>query len=94
MAMSLDRFRQQIDEIDEKIVPLLAERAACAHQIGQEKRRRGAPLLDPGREQKVIERVQRLNPGPLEPDEIAAIYAVIMAKCTSVQARSEERNTP
>lgn len=90
--MSLDQLRKQIDAIDEKIVRLLGERAACALRIGEEKRRRGIPVLDPGRESQVLSRVGSLDGSPLDSQQVQNIYETIMAECSRVQEPGEGRS--
>ena len=85
--MSMEDLRKQIDRIDEELLSLLNRRAECALRIGEEKRRVGAPLLDPGRETHVLARVKKLNGGPLSPAQVGAIYAVIMKECAGIQAQ-------
>jgi chorismate mutase len=92
--MSLDQLRKQIDSIDEKIVRLLGERAACALRIGEEKRRRSVPVLDPGRESQVLARVGNLDGSPLDSQQVQNIYETIMAECSRVQEPGAERNKP
>lgn len=63
---SIDALRQRIDEIDEQIVALLNARAACALDIGHEKKLAGLELYQPDREAEVLAHVQRVNTGPLD----------------------------
>ena len=39
--MTIDQLRQRIDELDERLVELLNERASCALRIGEIKQRLG-----------------------------------------------------
>ena len=86
--MTLDQLRQKIDLLDTRLVRILNQRAALALKIGSEKRRCGAPLLDPARERQVLARIRESGRGPLAPEQLEAIYAVIMNKCTQIQART------
>jgi chorismate mutase len=86
--MSLEKLRAEIDSIDEKLIRLLGERAACALQVGEEKRRRGVPLVDPGREREVQKRVRRLNSGPLSPEQMESIYERIISECARLQEQT------
>lgn len=54
--MSLDELRKRVDELDEHIIKLLAERLSTAEAIGREKAAGAAPTRDAGRERQVIER--------------------------------------
>jgi chorismate mutase len=48
--------RTQIEEIDRKLVALLAERVALGRKTATVKRAAGLPILDPQREAEVIRR--------------------------------------
>ena len=86
--MTLEQLRRQIDRIDARLVRLLNQRAATALKIGVEKRRCGAPLLDPERERQVLALIRESGAGPLAPEQLEAIYTVIMNKCTQIQAQT------
>ena len=62
----LDVLRRRIDELDEQLVKLLSERAACALEIGHEKKLAGMQIYQPSREAEVLAHVQSINPGPLD----------------------------
>ena len=54
--MSLEDLRKQIDELDTRIVKLIAERMAVTRDIGKEKMEAGKPIEDKAREQVVWKR--------------------------------------
>jgi chorismate mutase len=56
----LDRLREQIDEVDDRLVELMAERARLAGQAAGHKLASGMQLLDPAREAAVVRRVAGL----------------------------------
>ncbi|MEO7457154.1 MAG: chorismate mutase [Gemmatimonadaceae bacterium] len=53
---ALARWRGEIEEIDRRIVALIAERLAVAKQTARAKRAAGLAILDPQREAEVIRR--------------------------------------
>ncbi len=57
--MSIDKFRKQIDEIDEEILTLIAKRMQKAKKIGEIKRTKGLKIKDNEREREVIEKWKR-----------------------------------
>lgn len=83
--MEIADWRKRIDELDEQIVKLLNERAACAIAIGEIKRKDGAAIYEPQREQQVIEHARKVNPGPLVGEQVQDIYERIMDIMRSLQ---------
>lgn len=83
--MEIADWRNRIDELDEQIVKLLCERAACAVAIGEIKRQSDAPIYEPRREQQVIEHARRVNPGPLTGEQVQDIYERVMDVMRSLQ---------
>lgn len=77
--MSLDDLRKRVDELDENIIKLLAERLSTAEAIGREKAAGAAPTLDAGRERQVIDRAISLAAGAgMTAAEAAEIYERII----------------
>lgn len=59
----LDVWRQQIDEIDEQMLELLARRMRISQQIGTHKSRLGMPVFQPDRYRALLERRTRTAVG-------------------------------
>ena len=78
-SASLDALRQQIDKLDEKLVDLLNDRARIVVQIGRLKQQNNAPIYAPDRERAVLEKVRKLNKGPLQDRSLEAIYRELMS---------------
>lgn len=78
-SADLDALRRRVDEIDAKIVDAISERARIIVEIGKNKQRTGTPIYAPHRERQVLDRVVALNPGPMSPQTIEAIYREIMS---------------
>lgn len=53
-------WRQQIDEIDEQVMELLARRMRISQQIGAHKNRLGMPVFQPDRYRAILERRNRM----------------------------------
>ncbi len=83
--MSLADNRKAIDQLDAKIVKLLNERTRHVLQIGATKLRGGQEIYAPHRELAVLERVCRLNPGPITAESLRAIYREIMSGALALQ---------
>lgn len=75
----LEACRRRIDDLDRRIVELLNERAKVVIDVGRAKRTDGTPIYAPDREQAVLERVARLNGGPIPAKSLQAIYREMMS---------------
>lgn len=82
---TLAGLRNEIDAIDTQIVNLLNARATIAEKIGDTKQAAGLPVVEPAREQKVIEKVCGLNSGPLTNAAVQVIYEQIMLQMRQIQ---------
>jgi chorismate mutase/prephenate dehydratase len=83
--MDLDEWRTRIDDLDRQLLELLNQRAALAVEIGRAKRSTGAPVHAPEREQEILERLCRLNGGPLGPRALRAIWSEILSASRTLQ---------
>ena len=59
--MSLDKFRSQIDDLDEKIVKLLNQRIKVVQEIGKTKKNSGDEIYVPARERAVFEKITKIK---------------------------------
>jgi chorismate mutase len=75
---ALEEWRRRIDMIDEQLMRLLNSRSACAVEVGRIKRALGLPIYSPDREARILERVMRENPGPLEPTAVRRVFERII----------------
>lgn len=76
---SLEPLRKQIDELDAQIVTLLNRRAQVVVEVGKIKQASGAPIYAPDRERIVLDRIRRLNAGPLPDRCLDAVYRELMS---------------
>jgi chorismate mutase len=74
----IDAWRRRIDQIDTQLMGLLNSRSACAVEIGRIKRVLGLPVYSPEREARILERVMRENPGPLDPTAVKRVFERII----------------
>lgn len=77
--MDLSELRKQIDAIDEDLVALLNRRAQIVVEIGKLKSAVGTPIYAPDREKAVLEKIRRVNKGPLPDKTLVAIYRELMS---------------
>ncbi len=78
-SASLEPLRTRIDELDAKIVDLLNCRARVVVEIGKLKQQQNTPIYSPDREKTVLEKVRKLNHGPLPDRCLEAVYRELMS---------------
>ena len=83
--MKLDECRKEIDAIDTEILVLLNRRADLSSRIGRIKTIAALPIVDQGREEIVIRRVVRENPGDIGDHALARIYHEILSESRRIQ---------
>ena len=77
-SAEIEAWRRRIDQIDTQLMGLLNSRSACAVEIGRIKRVLGLPVYSPEREARILERVMRENPGPLDPTAVKRVFERII----------------
>src|SRR6266478_5113711 len=83
--MNIPEHRKAIDKLDAKIVKLLNERTQHVMEIGAIKLKAGEEIYAPHRELAVLQRLCRLNQGPITDESLRAIYREIMSSALSLQ---------
>lgn len=83
--MNLPERRKAIDQLDARIIRLLNERTQHVLEIGTMKLQAGHEIYAPHRELAVLERIARLNHGPLKDASLRSIYREIMSSALSLQ---------
>lgn len=78
-SIDLDALRTRIDTLDAKIIQILNERAEVVSKVGELKRAKGIPIYAPHRDVEVIDRVLKMNTGPLPARTLEAIYRELMS---------------
>ncbi len=86
---TLQTIRERIDSIDAEILALISERARCAQEVAEVKRAQGEEptFYRPEREAQVLRRIQMLNAGPLDDEEMARLFREIMSACLAAEER-------
>ncbi len=82
---ALAQYRDQIDELDLRLLELLNERTRVVEQIGQVKESMRLPIYEPKREDAVFLNVTSHNTGPLTPDALKRIFERIIDEMRSLQ---------
>jgi chorismate mutase/prephenate dehydratase len=78
----LERLRQAIDRVDDRLLETLNERARLARAIGTLK---VGQAYRPEREAQVLRRIKELNPGPLAAETVALLFREIMSACLALE---------
>ena len=85
----VQNLRRSIDDLDELLVRTLSARAACALEIGRQKKRLGLEIYQPAREAEVLAHVQRINPGPLDDESIKRLFERIIDEARRLERAAE-----
>jgi chorismate mutase/prephenate dehydratase len=83
--MNIPDHRKAIDKLDAQIVKLLNERTQHVLQIGEIKIKAGEAIYVPHRERVILQRICKLNEGPIKDDSLRAIYREIMSSALSLE---------
>src|SRR2546423_8768197 len=75
----LEALRYSIAALEEKFVSLLNRRAQIVVEVGKIKHQTNAPIYAPEREKVILEKVRRLNKGPLPDRCLEAVYRELMS---------------
>ncbi len=74
----IEQLRTQLDDLDEKLVALLNERANLALTIAVQKQDENLPRYDPERAAQIFAHIQDVSSGPLIGEPLREIYATIL----------------
>ena len=85
--MNIPEHRKEIDKLDAHIVKLLNERTRHVLEIGDIKLKAGEEIYAPHRERAVLQRICKLNPGPITNESLRAIYREVMSSALSLKNR-------
>jgi chorismate mutase / prephenate dehydratase len=83
--MNIPEHRKAIDKLDAQIVKLLNERTRHVLEIGDIKLKAGEEIYAPHRERAILQRLCKLNPGPITNESLRAIYREIMSSALSLE---------
>lgn len=85
--MDIQSLRSDIDKIDRQTIELLNARVRLAAEIGRLKEASGAEIYVPSREEEVLQKLARLNNGPLDERAIRAIWRQIISAALALERR-------
>lgn len=90
--MTIEELRARIDSLDEQLVTLLNQRAACAIEIGRIKRQTHLPVHQPEREAEVARHVREVSArlgGPLSGEAVGRLFERILDEDRRLEASGE-----
>lgn len=82
---SLKKLRAHIDQLDESLLRLLNERGRLVESIGRLKQKNSQSVFVPSRENSLLQRLKRLNRGPLSSHAVQDVFLEIVHACRSLQ---------
>jgi monofunctional chorismate mutase len=85
LFQKLNKMREKINLLDQKLLTLLNQRLHVALEIGKIKKEMGKKIYDPKREKEVLERLKRKNKDPLKEEDLKKIFTTIMKVCRKSQ---------
>jgi len=77
--MPIEQLREKIDRVDDRILEAIEERVELAKKVGMVKRKKGLPLVDQEREQKVLSTMTGKT--KLDKQFVKKIFRDIMEYC-------------
>ena len=89
--MDISDWRKRIDKIDRELAKLLSERSRCAIEVGRLKRSLNIPVYDPGREEKIFNKIIANNTGPLEDKALKRLFKRIIDESRRVERLEVKR---
>jgi chorismate mutase len=82
----LNEFRQQLNELDDRIVELIAKRIAICRQVAQYKQQNGIPMMQPTRVEQVKNRcADKAAQRAVDPDFIRSLYSLIIDETCRIE---------
>jgi chorismate mutase len=87
-APELEALRRRIDDLDRRILELVAERVKVVLAVGQFKRDNNIAVYDPDRERKMLERLCGQAPEPLDADTVRRIFERLIDESRRIEQHS------
>ncbi|HEY8944880.1 MAG TPA: chorismate mutase [Polyangiaceae bacterium] len=87
----LEALRTAIDDIDRRLLALVAERVQIVLAVGEYKRQHGLPVYDPERERSMLDRLARSAPSPLDGDTVRRIFERLIDESRRLEQHHVQR---
>jgi chorismate mutase/prephenate dehydratase len=75
----LDRLRGEVAAADLGVLALVNRRLELVREIRSHKEALSLPFLDPGQEERLLERLKEANAGPLSADGVEQLFREVLA---------------
>lgn len=92
-APELEALRRSIDDLDARILELVAERVKVVLAVGQFKRTNNLAAYDPERERKMLERLCGQAPEPLDAGTVRRIFERLIDESRRIEQHSMSRHS-
>lgn len=80
-------LRQRIDDIDHQILELLAARLSAVLEVGEYKRQHRIAVYDPERERRMLDRLTRDAPPPLDAETVRRVFERLIDESRRLEHR-------
>ena len=84
----LHKRRERIDVLDGELLRLLNQRAQVACELASIKKSSGLAVYDGRREQQILDRIRKLNQGPLDAHGLISIFRCIIRESRKIEENS------
>jgi chorismate mutase/prephenate dehydratase len=81
----LAALRAAIDDVDDRLLSLLNERARLAERVAERKQAIGRPFYVPTRERAIIDRLQAANGGTFPNTAIRPVFQEVISACLNLE---------
>jgi chorismate mutase len=89
----LNKYRSDIEEVDQTIIELIDKRIGITKRIFEVKRREGKPIRDPAQEGRVLRRAMDLaTEKNLDAGDVKNIYEILIRMSTQKQQELQGEN--
>ena len=87
----LETLRRAIDDIDQRILELVAERVRLVLAVGDHKRKNGLAVYDPERERALLDRLCKAAPATLDSDTVRRIFERLIDESRRIEQHHVSR---
>ena len=91
-APELEALRRSIDDLDARILQLVAERVKVVLAVGQFKRENNIAVYDPDRERNMLDRLCGQAPAPLDGETVRRIFERLIDESRRIEQHSIGRH--